>query len=285
MNGIILRGKSLVEFWSRYRKNKPAVIAAFILAFLLAIAIFYPWLVPFDPLSIVGQPLQSPNARHWMGTDDVGRDSLAGVLQGTRTSLMVGFFSAVTSAIIGIFIGAIAGYFGRAMDNTLMRLTEMFQIIPMFLLAILIVGIFGASLWFVILVIGLLSWPSTARLVRAEFLSLKEREFIIAARAIGSGSFWIIFRHILPNALPPVIVNVSLQIAAAILVEAGLSYLGLGDPSLMSWGRMMYNAQTFLRRAPWMAVFPGLMVSVTTLSLNLAGEGLNDALNPRLKNR
>jgi peptide/nickel transport system permease protein len=199
--------------------------------------------------------------------------------------LIVGFFSAITSAIIGIFIGAVAGYYGKAVDNALMRFTEMFQIIPMFLLAVLIVAVFGASLWFVILVIGLLSWPSTARIVRAEFLSLKERDFIVAARALGSGSFWIIFRHILPNSLPPVIANVSLQIAAAILVEAGLSYLGLGDPSLMSWGRMMYYAQTFLRRAPWMAIFPGLMVSVTTLSLNLAGEGLNDALNPRLKNR
>ena len=285
MNRLIAIGKGFLEFWSRYRKNVASVIAAGVFLFLVVIAICYPWLTPYDPLSVVARPLQPPGPSHWMGVDDLGRDTFSGVLQGTRTSLMVGFCSAATSAIIGIFIGALAGYYERTVDNVLMRVTELFQIIPMFLLAILIVAIFGANLWFVIIIIGLLSWPSTARLVRAELLSLKERDFVVAARAMGSRPIRIIFQEVLPNSLPPVIVNISLQIASAILVEAGLSYLGLGDPSLMSWGRMLYSAQTFLRRAPWMAIFPGLMISITTLSLNLIGDGLNDALNPRLKNR
>jgi peptide/nickel transport system permease protein len=273
------------DFWGRYRKNRPAAFAAGILCILVTIAISYPWFIPYDPLSPVDKPLLAPGGRHLMGTDDVGRDILAGVLEGTRVSLIIGFCSAITSAIIGIFIGSMAGYYGRTLDAVLMRVTEMFQIIPMFLLAVLIVAVYGANLLFVILVIGLLSWPSTARIVRAQFLSLKEREFVIAARASGYGTGRIIFVEVLPNAMPPVIVNVSLQMAAAIIIEAGLSYLGLSDPSLISWGKMMYAAQGFLRRAAWMAIFPGLMVFMTTLSLNLVGDGLNDALNPRLEDR
>jgi len=274
-----------MEFWLRYRKNRAAVAAAGVLCLIIMVAILYPWLTPYEALSPVGKPLIPPSPGHWMGTDDLGRDCLAGVLEGTRVSLMVGFSAATISGIIGILVGSIAGFFGKTVDNLLMRFTEVFQIIPVFLLAVLTVALFGANIWFVILVIGLLSWPSTARIVRAEFLSLKERDFVLAARATGFSTRRIMFLEILPNALPPVIINISLQMASVIIIEAGLSYLGLGDPSLMSWGRMMYAAQTFLRRAPWMAIFPGLMVSVTTLSLNLLGDGLNDAFNPRLEDR
>jgi peptide/nickel transport system permease protein len=274
-----------MEFWIRYRRNRSAVVAAWALCILAFVAVSYPWLTPYNAFSPVAESLLPPSYKHWMGTDDLGRDVLSGVLEGTRVSLVVGFCSAITSAFIGIFVGALAGFFGKSTDIFLMRITEMFQIIPVFLLALLIVAVFGASLWFVILVIGILSWPSTARIVRAEFLTLKERDFVAAAKASGFGQGRIIFREILPNALPPVIVNVSMQIASAILIEAGLSYMGLSDPELMSWGKMMFIAQTFLRRAPWMAVFPGLMVSITTLTLNLVGDGLNDATNPLMDDR
>ena len=192
-----------MEFWRRYRKNRPATAAAGVMLVLVFVAAVYPWLTPFEALDPVDTPLLVPGQGHWMGTDDIGRDIQAGVLEGTRTSLVIGFCSAITSAFIGILIGSLAGYFGRGLDNVLMRFTEMFQIVPIFLLAVLIVALFGASMWFVILVIGLLSWPSTARIVRAEFLTLKERDFVTAARAGGFSTSRIIFREILPTPCRP----------------------------------------------------------------------------------
>jgi peptide/nickel transport system permease protein len=220
-----------------------------------------------------------------MGTDDLGRDVFSGFMLGAKLSLLVGFLAAITSTIIGIIVGSIAGYCGGRIDNVMMRFTDVFMTIPQFVFALVIAALFGGSLWNVIWVIGVLYWPSTARLIRAEFLSLKEYEFVKAARALGMRDMEIIFGEILPNAISPAIVNASLSVASAILVEAGLSFLGLGDMTLRSWGAMLHDAQTFMREAWWMAVFPGLGIFFATWGFNSVGEGLNAALNPRLRER
>jgi peptide/nickel transport system permease protein len=251
------------------------------LATLVGAALLAGVLTSGSPRTLGADPLMPPSFRHPFGTDDLGRDIWTGVLYGARVSLMVGVLAASTSALIGVLIGSVAGYHGGRLDDTLMRLTEFFLVIPSFLLALVLVAVSGPSIWNVILTIGTLGWPSTARLVRAEFLSLKQREFVMAARAVGSGTFRILFRQILPNAIPPAVVNTSLGVATAVLVEAGLAFLGLGDPNLFSWGLMLRNSREFLRIAWWMPTFPGLAIFLTVLSVNLVGDGLNDALDPR----
>ncbi len=187
--------------------------------------------------------------------------------------------------IIGVIVGAFSGYVGGRVDGILMRITEYFQIVPSFFLALIMVTLLGGSIWNVVIVIAVLSWPRVARLIRAQFLSLKEKEFIEAARAVGESTGYIIFGEILVNALPPAIVNSSLEVGRAIIVEAGLSFIGLGDPNKVSWGYLLRNAQEFLRSAWWMAVFPGVCIFLLVTALNLVGDGLNDVLNPRLKER
>jgi len=193
----------------------------------------------------------------------------------------VGVAAAAVSAVVGVVIGSLAGFAGGKIDEFFMRVAEAFQIVPQFFLAILVVALFGASLTKIVLVIAILSWPSTARIIRAEFLKLRDQDFVAAARLAGASRRALIFSEILPNALPPVIVNASLQIAAAILTEASLSFLGLGDPDKVSWGQLLYLAQPFLNQGWWMAVFPGVAILVTTLGFNLLGDGLNDILDPR----
>ena len=208
---------------------------------------------------------------------------LAGVLYGARTSLLVGLVSVALAVVLGVIVGALAGYYGGWIDDLLMRITEIFQVMPRFFLALIVVAIFGANLWGIIFVIGILNWSEIARLLRAEFLTLKERPFVTAARAYGAGNLQIIVGEILPNASSPVIVAGSLQIASAVLLEAALSFLGVGDPNTMSWGSMLNSAQQYLRYAWWTATFPGLAICVMTLGVALVSDGLNDALNPRLK--
>ena len=270
-------------YWRRYSKNTPAVIGLIIVIFFSLVAILAPWILPYDPLQIgAGDPLQPPSIEHIMGTDDLGRDIFSGVLYGARVSLFVGFVAAAISTGIGILIGVNAGYYGGKIDNALMRITEIFLTIPGLLLLLVLVAIFGQKIWYIVVVIGITIWPSTARLVRAEFLTLRERGFVEAAKALGARDFYIIFSEILPNALPSIIVNASLQVANAIMMEAGASFLGLSDPTLISWGRMISNAQLFIRHAWWMAFFPGLSICLLVLAFNLVGEGLNIALSPRL---
>jgi peptide/nickel transport system permease protein len=208
---------------------------------------------------------------------------LAGVLYGARAAFMVGFLSVLMSLLIGIGVGALAGYYGGWIDDVLMRITEIFQVMPRFFLALLVVAIFGADIWGIIFVIGILNWAEIARLLRAEYLTLRERPFVTAARAYGAPNLHIILVEILPNASSPIIVAASLQVASAVLLEASLSFLGVGDPNVMSWGTMLNSAQQFLRLAWWNATFPGLAICLMTLGIALISDGLNDALNPRLK--
>jgi len=273
------------SFVRRFARNRAAVAGALTLALMLGAALFSEALSGSSPRAMGEDPLAAPSRAHPFGTDDLGRDIWTGVLYGARVSLLVGVLAAATSSVIGILVGSLAGYYGGRLGDVLMRLTEFFLVIPTFLLALVLVAVSRPSIWNIIVTIGVLGWPSTARLARAEFLSLKEREFVMAARAVGSSPRRILFRQILPNAAPPLIVTTSLGVAAAILVEAGLSFLGLGDPNLFSWGLMLRNSREFLRMAWWMPTFPGLAIFATVLSLNLVGDGLNDALNPRLRQR
>jgi peptide/nickel transport system permease protein len=273
------------DFWHRFRKNRAAVVGLMVVLLIAIVALIAPILPIVSPFKMGGLALSPPTLTHLMGTDDLGRDMMSRVAHGARISLMVGLMASLTSTLIGIFIGSLSGYYGGWIDDLMMRITELFQVIPRFFLALIFVAIFGPTMWNIIFVIGFLSWPITARLVRADFLSLKTRDFIEASRALGQNDLYLIFVDILPNATPSIIVNSSLQVAQAILLEAMLSFLGLGDPQSISWGQLLNSAQLFIRQAWWMVVFPGLTISITILGLNLVGDGLNDALNPRMKNK
>lgn len=274
------------NFWRQYRKNRAAVVGLILLVGVCVLALAAPVVTWHPPLkSGVGGAFVPPTREYPFGTDDLGRDIYSNVIFGARTSLMVGLLAAGMSALVGIVVGAISGYYGGKIDDLLMRACEVFLVLPTFLLALIIVAVFGTNINNIILAIVVVSWPRTARLLRAEFLSIKEREFVEAARALGSKPLDIMFNEILPNAIFPVIVNASLEVATAILTEAGLSFLGAGDPNVPSWGIMLNNAQNYLRVAWWMAAFPGAMLFITCLSLNLVGDGLNDYFNPRLRER
>ncbi|WP_292290441.1 ABC transporter permease [Marivita sp.] len=274
-------------FWSRFRQNRGAVIGLVIIAIVIACAIAAPFLFPRSPWSMVQRPFLPPFEMDGLplGTDALGRDVLSGLFHGARVSLLVGLVSTVVALAIGIPIGALAGYYGGLVDDALMRFTEFFQTIPSFALAIVLLAIFQPTLSYVILAIAIVSWPPVARLVRGEVLSLRNREFVEAATLSGQSNLRIILRQVLPNALPPIIVLASLMVATAILLESSLSFLGLGDPNVMSWGYMIGAARTVLRSAWWLSFIPGVAILLTVLALNLIGEGLNDALNPRLRKR
>lgn len=247
----------------------------------VATAVVGPWLAPSDPLALGREALASPGPGHWFGTDELGRDVLSGVLHGARVSLVVGLLSAAGAVVIGIGVGAAAGYVGGALDEALMRVTEWVLVVPQFLIVLVLAAIFGSDLSLVIGVLAAVAWPTTARLTRAEFLALGGREFVAAARSLGASDLRIVLREILPNALPPVVVAASLQIPASILAEASLRFLGLSDPARVSWGGMLNQAQNFLQQAWWMAFFPGTAIFLTVLSFNLAGDLLNEVLDPR----
>jgi peptide/nickel transport system permease protein len=273
------------EFWQQFKKNKAAEISLYMTVIFILLAVFAPWVSPYDPFALGTESFLPPQRGHWMGTDDLGRDSMSRVFYGTRVSLAVGILAAGTSLVIGMLIGSCAGYFGGFSDNLLMRLAEYFLVIPRFFLALLIIAMFGTGIGKIIVIIGVLGWPEIARVVRAQFLTLKEREFVLAARAMGQSNRSIIFSEILPNAIPPAIVVGSFLVARAILLEAGLSFLGLGDPTVVSWGSLLRDAQDQMRTSPWMVVFPGVALSLMVLALNLFGDGINDVLNPKLKEK
>lgn len=277
--------RRLATFWLRYRRNRGAVAGALALAVILALALLGPVFYPTDPFDMVGRPFSLPLDRFPLGTDVAGRDILAGILNGGRVSLLIGVLASLSATVIGVVLGAIAGYYGGRIDDLLMRTTEFFLCIPSFVLAVVLVAIFQPSVVTVTVAIAVVSWPSVARLARGEFIAHRDREYVQGCRAIGMPDWEIILLQIMPNALPPIIVVSSLMVATAILTESGLSFLGLGDPNLVSWGYMIGVARTVLRTAWWMAAIPGVMILLTVLAINLVGEGLNDALNPRLRKR
>ncbi|WP_295807400.1 ABC transporter permease [uncultured Nitratireductor sp.] len=277
----------MADFWKRFARNRGAVIGLAILAVVILVALLAPLLFPQSPWRMVQRPFLPPFSmdQYPLGTDALGRDVISGLAYGAQVSLLVGLVSTVAALLIGIPIGALAGYFGGWVDDALMRFTEFFQTVPSFALAIVLVAIFQPSIESIIAAIAIVSWPPVARLVRGEVLSLRSREYVEAAILSGQSNLTIILRQVLPNTISPIIVLASLMVATAILLESSLSFLGLGDPNLMSWGYMIGAARTVIRQAWWLSFFPGVAILLTVLALNLIGEGLNDALNPRLARR
>jgi peptide/nickel transport system permease protein len=273
------------SFWSIYGRNKGSVIGLVILGIVLIVALAGPLLMPGDPWEIKARPLLAPSAAFPMGTDVLGRDVLAGVVHGAQISLLIGLVSTLVAVTLGLLLGAVAGYFGGIVDDLVVRITEFVQTIPSFILAMVLVAVLGPSIGSIVISIAIVTWPPVCRLVRAEFMSLVQREFVEAAVVSGQRTANIIFREILPNALSPIIVMASLMVATAILTESALSFMGLGDPNRISWGYMIGAARSALRQAWWISVFPGAAIFLTVLAINLVGEGLNDALNPRLARR
>lgn len=275
------------EAWSVFRRNYAAVAGLVILVVIVAGAVAGPWLYTVDPFDIVGAPKTPPGEDRdaLLGTDYLGRDILAGIVRGGRPTLMVGFFAAMITTVIGIGMGAFGGYYGGRVDGVLGRVTEFFQVLPALLFAMVLVMLFSPSLPTVTVAIGVVAWTSMARLTRAEFLRIKQLEYVRAARAIGSSDGRIIWGVILPNALPPIIVAATLATGSAILFEAGLSFLGLSDPNVMSWGMMIGSNRNYLREMWWAVTFPGACIFLTVLAISLVGDGLNDALNPKLRTR
>jgi peptide/nickel transport system permease protein len=258
-----------------------AVTGGAIVLTVMAAAVLGPAVDRGNPLAAAGPALQAPGSAFPFGTDDLGRDVLLGVLNGARVSLLAGALAAATSAIIGTAVGGAAGFYGRPVDDVLMRITEVVQVAPRFFLAVLVAALFGPNFWYLALLLGLTFWPQTARLLRAQILTLREREYVLAARAIGVAPGRILRRHVLPNAAAVVVITAALQVGAAILIEASLSFLGLGDRSMISWGYMLNNAQPFLRTAWWMSLFPGLALALTVLGTNLLADGVQVLLDPR----
>lgn len=275
----------LRTFWYRFRRNRAAVVGAAVLVLVAALALLGPAFYSVNPFDMVGRPSSLPFERFPLGTDVAGRDILAGIVHGARVSLLIGVLASLAATIVGVAFGAVAGYYGGRIDDVLMRTTEFFLTIPSFVLAVVLVAIFQPSVVTITIAIAVVSWPSVARLARSEFISQRDREYVQGCRAIGMPDWEIILLQIMPNALPPIIVVSSLMVATAILTESGLSFLGLGDPNLVSWGYMIGVARSVLRTAWWMSAIPGVMILVTVLAINLVGEGLNDALNPKLRKR
>jgi len=271
-------------FWTRFKRNRLAQVGAVVMVFLYIIAIGAPWLVTHDPSDTnIRDRLEPPSRAHIFGTDRYGRDVYSRMLFGARVSLSVGFVAVGISLSIGTVVGATAGYFGGVVDNLLMRLVDIIISLPGLMFLILVIALFGRSIIHIMVVIGLLSWPGVARLVRGEFLSLRERDFVEAARAVGVDDLRLMFRHLLPNAIAPIVVAGTLGVAGAIITEAGLSYLGLGvPPPAPSWGNMVQEGQNYMTTAWWLVTFPGLAILVAVLSFNLIGDALRDALDPRL---
>lgn len=275
------------DFCRRFARNKGALIGLLLLIGLVVLAVAAPYLYPRDPLRIVGRPEVWPftNPRYMFGTDSLGRDIGAVIAHGARTTLQIGLFASLTATIIGVGVGATAAYFGGWVDELLMRVTELFQTIPNIIFVLTIVAVLGQTIGNITIAVAVVTWTPIARLTRAEFLALRDREFVQACRAMGMGNIRIMLGEILPNALPPVIVLSSLVVASAVLFESAVSFLGLGDPNVASWGGLIGQGRTLIRTAWYICAVPGLAIMVTVLALNLFGDGLNDALNPKLRDR
>lgn len=274
-------------FYDKFVQNKLAVIGFFLIIVIIGMAIFAPWIAPYDPSDQnLANQLAAPSKDHIFGTDDLGRDTFSRVLYGARVSLTVSFVAVIGMKSIGVLVGSLAGYFGGLLDAFLMRVVDVLISFPQIFLLITLISVLEPSIWIIIFVFTFFSWMGTARLVRGEFLTLRSREFVLAARTLGIRTWRIIFFHILPNAVGPIIVSSTLSIGGVILAESALSYLGLGiQPPTPSWGNMLQGAQDFniMQNAWWYPLFPGLMILITVLAFNFVGDGLRDAFDPKDK--
>jgi len=276
--------KNNTDFLRLFVRNRAAVIGLLLLIVIILLAILAPLIYPENPFKTVGKPLLEPFGDFFLGTDRLGRDVAAGVVHGARTSIFIASIATMLSVIFGTTIGSLSGYYGGQMDNLLMRFTEFFQTIPSFVFAIVLVAILQPSIQSIVIAITVVTWPPVARLVRGEFIAMRNREFVEACICLGMKDSVIIFREILPNVLSPILVTGSLMTATAILIESALAFLGLGDPNVMSWGFMIGSGREFLRTAWWLCAIPGIAILITVLGINLVGEGLNDTFNPKLRN-
>lgn len=276
---------TLGGFWRAFRRNGLALVGGAVVAALAVVAVLAPVLAPWDPhRPDVRKILAPPSREHPLGTDQLGRDVLSRMLYGARVSLAVGFVSVGIATAVGLALGAAAGYHGGLIDGAIMRLVDLMLVFPRFFLLLAVLAFLRPSIWTIMVVIGLTGWMGVARLVRAEFLSLKEREFVLSSQAVGAGGFRVVWRHILPNAMAPVLVAMTLGIPAAILTESGLSFLGLGvQPPFATWGNILNEGKDTIEIAWWLSLYPGLAILVTVLAYNLLGEGIRDALDPRLR--
>jgi peptide/nickel transport system permease protein len=270
--------------FQRYLRNPSAILGLALLVVVVLLALGADVIFPRNALALAGRPLQWPmaNVHFWLGTDNLGRDIAAQIFHGARISLLIGVVATSIAVVLGILVGAVAGYYGGLIDEVLMRLTDAFQILPNFLLLLLLIAVFGSHIETVVIAIGVVSWPAPARLTRAEFMSLRHREFVEAARLSGLGDLRLIFSEILPNALPPVIVYASVVMATAILLESALAFLNLSDPNVSSWGNLIGQGRSVLRSEWYVCAIPGIAILLTVLAVSLVGQGLNDVLNPRL---
>jgi ABC-type dipeptide/oligopeptide/nickel transport system permease subunit len=276
-----------METWKALRRNRLALAGAAVVALLVVLGVAGPWVAPYNPLiQDLDRSLEGPSARHWFGTDSFGRDIFSRVLYGARISLLVGVASQAIAFALGVLLGIVSGYYGGRIDNLLMRLADVTLAFPTLLLLIAITAAFRPSLVVVFVAIGVVGWAGLARLVRAQALVVRELDFVQAGRALGLSDTRLIGRHVLPNCLAPAIVAVTLGMAGAILLEAALSFIGLGaQPPTPSWGSMISDGRDFLRTAPWISIFPGLAIGLVVLGFNLFGDGLRDAMDPRLRGR
>ncbi len=269
------------DIWRSFKRNRSAMVGLVLLAIFFFVAVFAEQVAPRDPQKMSDATFRPPSFESLFGTDDLGRDVFSGVVRGARTSIFIGVTVALLSGLVGVVVGLTAGYAGGFLDDLLMRITELFLVPPRFFLALVIAALFGSTLFTMIALLSVTYWPMTARLVRAEVLSIRERSFIEAARAMGASPARIVFHDILPNALPLIVTNFTLMVGGVILVEAGLSFIGLGDANHISWGYMLHNGQHFIRDAWWTVFFPTLAVSLLVFALNAVGDALNHALDPK----
>lgn len=270
-------------FVTQFASERMAVLGVIIVLTMLVLAISAPLVAPYGPFQQSSDLLKPPSREHWLGTDNLGRDILSQLIWGARVSFLFGIVAAGVSLVLGVVLGSIPGYYGGIVDDAFSRFFEIFLMIPSLFLIILIVAMFGSNVFFMMVVAGATTWPSNAKITRAQVMSLKHRGYVLAARSAGASGLSILFRHIIPNGIYPVVANSTLQIAGAIILEASLSFLGLGDPNQISWGQVLKNGQSYITTGWWIAAFSGLSIFSLVFSFNLIGDGINYALNPRLR--
>ncbi|MEP5728081.1 MAG: ABC transporter permease [Sulfitobacter sp.] len=276
----------MAEAWEMFRRNHAAMVALIVLVLIIITAIIGPYIYPTDPFDMVWAPFSPPGVDGFLlGTDYLGRDLMAALIHGARVSIVIGVAAAFMSVFIGVSVGALAGFYRGWVEEVLMRITEFFQVLPTLLFSMVIVALFGASLPMITFAIGIVSWTAVARITRSEFLRIRELEYVTASRASGAKNGKLMFQIILPNALPPIIVQAALMVGSAILFEAGLSFLGLTDPNVVSWGQVIGSNRQYILDASYTVTIPGIAIFVTVLAISLVGDGLNDALNPKLRQR